>query len=106
MAKQLMLEGFIIKPVGHIIDVENSIIEPIPLGEQKVKLADLHTFADDEWPKIWKSLQEQFKAQMDDEEARALGRALADESTRSVRRAAARKTSQRALKAVAEKQPK
>lgn len=88
MTKQLMLEGFIIRPIAHAVDIEGGTIEPISLGEQKITLAEMPTFTTEQWPMMWASLQAQFAA---DQQAQADAAAAADAAApRPARRRAAR----------------
>lgn len=62
MSKKLFLEGFIIRPVAHVLDLDADIptLEMRPLGEQKFTLAEMHTFITDQWPQIWAGVESAF----------------------------------------------
>lgn len=91
MPQRLMLEGFSITPHAHIVDFEESSIEPLQLGEQRIKLADLKTFAEESWPAMWASLQEQFKAQQEAKLSMAEREAVQAPSTSSPKSTSRRK---------------
>jgi len=81
MARQLFLEGFVVRPLGYALDIENGEIEAVGMGEQKMKLADLAVFATETWPKMWEALKTQMA------ESDAAKEAETPKPNRAVRRA-------------------
>lgn len=67
MAKQMVLEGFVVRPIAYVLDLEAESIEPRPLGEQMIKPADAATWFAEQWPELWAELKEQIAQQWEDE---------------------------------------
>jgi hypothetical protein len=80
--KQLMLQGFMVRPVVHLADFEDSTIEPVSVGEQMVTLKQWDKFLANQWPDIWASLnqivEEQLAAQAEEAAAMAKAREFQD----------------------------
>jgi hypothetical protein len=79
MARQIMLEGFMIRPIVHILDLDEASIEPLTFGEYKVKLSDLEgsDYTENQWPVQWEALKERFRDQVKVTPPRSARRATA-----------------------------
>lgn len=59
MGKKIILEGFMITPIMHLLDTDTDTSEPWPVGQEKVTLAELPTWAEFVWPVRWTDLRQQ-----------------------------------------------
>lgn len=69
MAKQLVVEGFVIRPIVHILELEGDIptIEARPLGEIVVKASEASTWVAEQWPAVWTEIKDQIAQQWEEE---------------------------------------
>jgi len=65
--RKLMLEGFVIRPVLHSIDLDEATSEQISAGEQLVPVKEVEVFFAEQWPAMWASLRQQFDQRIADE---------------------------------------
>lgn len=63
MSKTLLLQGFVITPQVHIVDLDDGTIEPCNLGGNLVTRDEFPKYLEEQWPAMFETLKAAFAQQ-------------------------------------------